>query len=335
MTPATSFSTEDIHAKLAPFDGPPALALDTGLLAPQELVFDGPITESPTEDSNIQGLSTQQCPAAVPWSDLQYVDLTSSSYHSFPPSVPDVSEEFAPPPYQPIFIPPEVHASRYVWPDILQPERHVHGLEQTDSSSDLDDIAEACRQYANEMFGRNPSVIVTYLEDAFDLAVGYWHEKVDTVDSTNSVTLQAAFSESPSIEAALHALQTLLATQEATGFPKVTQDLTSHRLISLVFLSFSLLCLANPKGNRLTRSVIALHRSAKSWTCQILDTEKRGHLEQLIDKMWLLAEQSNNEWEVFADDMTYYDAGRGQYRNQATSDSILSDVALIFIQREY
>ena len=336
FTPATSISLQDVHDRPQSLYGLPTLVIDTSrLLVPQELFLEGPLTDSPAEDMvlDLKAPFTERGTHEPSLVDCIGMDSQSSSYHSFP-SLQETHEVMPPPPYQLDSPSLNMQTHGHLWMATAYAATNEGESKQPGSDTSSDSIGEACRQYANGMSERNPSVIVTYLEDAFDLAVGYWHEKVDTVDLPSPVTLQTAFPESPTIEAALIALQALLSAQEDLMPDENEQTLTPHGLISLVFLSFSLLCLAIPKGHRLTSAVSSLYRCAKSWLGRLPISKETSDLEQLIDKLWLLAEHQNGDWDAFVANPGILYESTMPYGSEVASECILSEVSLIFIQCE-
>ena len=121
----------------------------------------------------------------------------------------------------------------------------------------------------------------TVLEIAFEVTMRYYLESVDVTGRTLAVALEKAWSNCPTIEAALRGVNCLL-TYDAKP--------TSCELVSLAFLSLALLGISLDTSD-LAIAVRILHHQAQSWSSLIPVKQDRIWFEDLLNDLWLLAEQ--------------------------------------------
>lgn len=142
-------------------------------------------------------------------------------------------------------------------------------------------LLAACETYASILHEDCPNDIVEYLSSTFSSTWTYCHEQLNLTNPMHGVHLEAFWPGEPTIEAGLEGLSDLM----SEGWS------TSHRLVSLVVLSFSLLCVSLPEDQDLKLAVLCLHQSARSWTAYVHNPMEALLLPAFVDNLWELAEQ--------------------------------------------
>ena len=173
-------------------------------------------------------------------------------------------------------------------------------------------LLAACEDYASILREDCPNMAVEYLRNTFLSTWSYCQQQFIQTNPTKDVHLEAFWPGEPSIEAGLEGLCDLM----SEGWS------TSHRLVSLLFLSFSLLCVSLPEDRDLKLAVLCLHHSARSWAAYVQDPMEELLLPAFVDNLWELAGQEGSQLhvpnggksdDILPDLISAYKSGRGDF----------------------
>ena len=162
---------------------------------------------------------------------------------------------------------------------------HVMVSSVVDDGQAVGRLLAACEDYASILREDCPNAIVEYLRDTFFLTWSYCREQLAPSNAMYGAAIGDLWPGEPSIEAGLEGLHDLMTDGRST----------LHRLVSLLFLSFSLICVSLAETEDLELAVLCLHQSARSWAAYIRDPVEASLLPDFVDNLWELTEDEGQQ----------------------------------------
>ena len=295
VTPATSMSESDIGhqgfdaATHDDYVNSPSrlLNLNTDLTIPQGSIIGGPLTDSPTsEDLSDFGVPRQKdmldhaTKFGYKSQGFGFGELESPPSFLEPTKPLPEPEELrlsSPVSSHPLHVPLRTPSPTY---DSLPP---YASWDAKQYAYHLSRSLEGCWLYSKSISDFDPSNLRRVLDHAFNTTAGFYLELSGHADEAVAKTLGQGLQLAPTIGEALTGLCSIL-TCEAIP--------TTNQLISLAFLSLSLLGISL-NTHDLAEAVRILHNQASSWAHWIPCEHERKSFENLVNDLWLLAEQEN------------------------------------------
>lgn len=146
----------------------------------------------------------------------------------------------------------------------------------------------ACRQHADSLRQDCPCSVAAYLRRTFNCTRDHFQDLINEINTPKDLPLPSFWNNVPSIEAGIEGIRDLMLNGQSN----------SEKLVSLLLLSFSLLCVSIPRDEDFDLAVLCLHQCASTWADLIAEPLEAISFPDFVEQLWGLVEHDGSSVQV-------------------------------------